>query len=589
MTSHGHHTGELNRSQIGQRVVLRGWVHRRRDHGGVIFLDLREKTGLAQIVCDPDNQQIFALAEEVRNEFVVRVSGRVRERPEGTINPNLASGEVEVIADEFDILARSAPLPFQLDEHQRVSEDVRLRHRYIDLRRPAMQHNLITRAKITGEIRRFLESRGFLDLDTPMLTRSTPEGARDYLVPSRTHPGHFFALPQSPQLFKQLLMISGFERYYQVVKCFRDEDLRADRQPEFTQVDIETSFEDQESILVTTEEMIHQVFQELEDPLPVFERMTWREAVRRFGIDKPDLRIELELVDIADLCKEIDFAVFRKPANDPGSRIAMLCVPGESLSRKDIDDLTNYVGRYGARGLAYIRVNDPTDVNNGLQSPILKFFPEQVVAEILNRAGAKKGDLLFFGADQARVVNDAMGALRVRLGQMLNLVKPGWRPLWVTDFPMFEPDREGGLTPLHHPFTAPACDVETLQKAPFEALSQSYDLVLNGVELGGGSIRINDYHTQLAVLELLNINKDKAHAKFGFLLEAMQYGCPPMGGIALGLDRLVMLATHSESIRDVIAFPKTQTAACPLTQAPGEIEPGALIELSIQPVVESSE
>ena len=584
MKKRSHHTIELGLDLIGKVVVLQGWVHRRRDHGGVIFLDLREKTGLAQVVCDPDTPAVFAIADEVRNEFVIEVTGRVRQRPEGTLNPNLASGEVEVVASELSILGRSHPLPFQLDEHQQVSEDVRLRHRYIDLRRPAMHSNLIMRAKMVSEIRSYLEKQGFLDLETPMLTRATPEGARDYLVPSRTHPGQFFALPQSPQLFKQLLMIAGFERYYQIVKCFRDEDLRADRQPEFTQVDIETSFEDQESILGITEGMLRHVFVQLDNPLPEFQRISWHAAMRRFGSDKPDLRIALELVDIADLCRDIDFAVFRKPATAADSRIAMLCVPGESLSRKDIDDLTSYVGGYGAKGLAYIRVNDPADMEQGLQSPIVKFFPQDVLAAIIKRADAKRGDLLFFGADKANIVNDSMGALRVRLGQKLGLVEEGWKPLWVTDFPMFELDRDGNPTPLHHPFTAPACTLEELNNNPEQALSQSYDLVLNGVEIGGGSIRINDYATQLAVLNLLKIDAATAQQKFGFLLQALQYGCPPLGGIALGLDRLAMLATGCASIRDVIAFPKTQTAACPLTQAPSSIEPQTLIELAIQPV-----
>ena len=584
MNKRSHRTGELSPADIGNSVVLQGWVHRRRDHGGVVFFDLREKTGLAQIVCNPDNKEVFTIAESLRHEYVVEVTGQVRARPEGTVNPNVTSGEVEVVAETLNVLASSAPLPFPLDEHQQVSEDVRLRHRYLDLRRPVMQHNLVTRAHITQIIRRFLEDNGFLDLETPVLTRATPEGARDYLVPSRTHPGQFFALPQSPQLFKQLLMISGFERYYQVVKCFRDEDLRADRQPEFTQIDIEASFIDQESILETAEAMLKKVFAELEQPLPEVERLTWHEAMRRFGSDKPDLRISYELVDIADLCTEVDFAVFRKPANDPQARIALLCVPGESLTRKDIDDLTRYVGRYGARGLAYIRVNDPNDIANGLQSPIVKFFPKDVLQSILDRSQAQKGDILFFGADKATIVNDALGALRVHLGHRLGVITKGWKPLWVTDFPMFARNKEGEMTPLHHPFTAPACDLEQLRKAPLEALSQSYDFVLNGIELGGGSIRINDYHTQMAVLELLGIDSETAHAKFGFLLEAMQYGCPPLGGIAFGLDRLVMLATDSESIRDVIAFPKTQSAACPLTQAPSAIEPQALVDLAIQPL-----
>lgn len=589
-----HYCGELNESHIDQTVSLCGWVHRRRDHGGVIFLDLRDRDGITQVVYDPDTEESFASAEQVRNEFVVRVQGRVRARPEGTENQEMSTGKIEVLGKELEILNAADTPPFQLDEHMSVSEDVRLRNRYIDLRRPEMLNRMKMRSQISSTIRRYLDDNGFLDIETPILTRATPEGARDYLVPSRTHPGQFFALPQSPQLFKQLLMVAGLDRYYQIAKCFRDEDLRADRQPEFTQIDIETSFLEEDEIMAISETMIREVFkQHLDVDLPPFPRMTYHEAVAKYGIDRPDLRIAMQLVDIADLMQNVEFKVFNAPANDPASRVVVLKVDGGAvLSRKQIDDYTDFVGIYGAKGLAWIKVNDIEGGLEGLQSPILKFMPEDVVTSVLERTEAKTGDILFFGADKANVVNEAIGALRVKLGEDLDMLETQWAPVWVVDFPMFEADdKEGTFTSVHHPFTAPSCSPEELAANPGSALSRAYDMVLNGTELGGGSIRINKPEMQQAVFRVLGIDAEQAEEKFGFLLNGLRYGCPPHGGIAFGLDRLVMMMTGSQSIRDVIAFPKTQSASCLLTNAPGSVDNRQLRELNIrlreQPKAES--
>jgi len=577
--------GELNAAHLDQEVTLCGWVHRRRDHGGVIFIDLRDHRGLVQVVFDPDAEQTFATAERVRNEYVLQVTGRVRRRPAGTENPDMPTGEVEVFGLALTVLNSAETPPFQLDDND-VSEENRLRFRYIDLRRPLMQERLRMRARITRAMRNYLDAHGFIDVETPMLTRSTPEGARDYLVPSRTHPGEFFALPQSPQLFKQLLMMGGVDRYYQVARCFRDEDLRADRQPEFTQLDIETSFLAEDDIMDITETMVRGLFRDvlgvaLPDPFP---RMTYHEAMRRYGTDRPDLRIPLELVDLGDLMQKVEFKVFSAPANDPDGRIAALRVPGGGgISRKDIDDYTGYVGKYGAKGLAYIKVNDVAAGRDGLQSPILKFLPDDVVAALVERTGIANGDLVFFGADKAKVVNESLGALRVKLGHDRGLVQGAWAPLWVVDFPMFERDEKANRwMALHHPFTAPNIDdPAALAFDPGNALSRAYDMVLNGTELGGGSIRIHRTDMQEAVLRLLGIGEEEARDKFGFLLDALRYGCPPHGGIAFGLDRLVMLMSGAHSIREVMAFPKTQTASCPLTNAPSAVAPGQLIELGI--------
>ncbi|MBB3182637.1 aspartyl-tRNA synthetase [Halomonas fontilapidosi] len=578
-----HYCGQLNESQVDQTVTLCGWVHRRRDHGGVIFLDMRDRDGIAQVVVDPDTAEAFANADSARNEYVLRIVGRVRLRPEGTQNAKMPTGLIEVLASEVEVLNSAVTPPFQLDEHGKVGEEVRLKHRYIDLRRPEMVDKLRLRSRITHSVRAFLEGQGFLDIETPVLTRATPEGARDYLVPSRTHPGSFFALPQSPQLFKQLLMVSGFDRYYQIAKCFRDEDLRADRQPEFTQIDLEASFVNEDDIMAITESMVRQLFQDVLDvELPVFPRMSWDEAMTRYGSDKPDLRIPLMLTDVDDLMKQVDFKVFSGPANAEDGRVAALKVPnGAGLSRKEIDEYTRFVGIYGAKGLAWIKVNDRSKGLEGLQSPIVKFM-ENVVEELLDRIGAEDGDLVFFGADNARIVNEALGALRVKLGEDLNLYTRDWAPLWVVDFPMFEDDGSARMQALHHPFTAPACDVETLKANPVAALSRAYDMVLNGTELGGGSIRIHDRGMQSAVLELLGIGEQEAREKFGFLLDALQYGAPPHGGLAFGLDRLVMLMTGARSIREVIAFPKTQSAACLMTDAPSEVDAEQLKELNIR-------
>ena len=579
-----NYCGELNETFVGQQVELCGWVHRRRDHGGVIFLDIRDREGLAQVVFDPDTVEAFGLAETVRNEFVVKVTGLVRPRPEGTSNSGLGTGAIEVLGKQLEILNAAATPPFQLDEHASVGEDIRLRYRYVDLRRPEMTERLRFRSKVTNTVRNFFDENGFIDVETPLLTKATPEGARDYLVPSRTHPNRFFALPQSPQLFKQILMAAGMDRYYQIAKCFRDEDLRADRQPEFTQIDVETSFMDEEQIMTTMEGMISGVFKKhLGVDLGEFPRMPFSEAMNRYGSDKPDLRIDLELVDIADLMKDVDFKVFSGPANDAESRVVALRVPGGvEISRKSIDEYTKYVSIYGAKGLAWVKVNDRAAGLEGLQSPILKFMPDAVVEALLEKLGAETGDIIFFGADKAKVVNEAIGALRIKVAEDLGQVKDCWAPLWVVDFPMFETNSEGNLTSLHHPFTAPACSVDELKSAPATALSRAYDMVLNGTELGGGSIRINKPDMQQSVFEVLGIGEEEAQEKFGFLLDALSFGCPPHGGIAFGLDRLIMLMTGATSIRDVIAFPKTQSAACPLTEAPGEVSTNQLRELNIR-------
>lgn len=580
-----HYCGQVDEALLDQQVTLCGWVNRRRDHGGVIFIDLRDRDGIVQVVFDPDRADVFKIAERARNEYVLQVQGKVRRRPSGTENANLRSGQVEVLGLELTVLNVAETPPFQLDE-ENVGEDTRLTYRYIDLRRPEMQKRLQLRAKATGFMRRYLEDNGFLDIETPMLTRATPEGARDYLVPSRTYPGAFFALPQSPQLFKQLLMMAGMDRYYQFARCFRDEDLRADRQPEFTQLDIETSFMDEQQIMGTVEEMIRSMFKTLLNvELPAkFEQMSYAQAMRLYGSDKPDLRIPLQFVEVEDLMQNVDFKVFAAPAKDPDSRVVALRLPkGGELTRKEIDEYTAYVARYGAKGLAYIKVNDLTAGVAGLQSPIIKFLPEATIQGILARTGAENGDLIFFGADKAKVVNDAMGALRIKLGLDRNLLTKEWAALWVVDFPMFEWDeKEQRWFALHHPFTAPSCTPEELIANPGQALSRAYDMVLNGTEVGGGSVRIHRPEMQSKVFELLGIGEEEAQEKFGFLLKALKYGAPPHGGLAFGLDRLIMLMSGSQSIRDVMAFPKTQTAACPLTNAPAEVNAKQLRELNIR-------
>ena len=578
-----HYCGHLTAAMIGEEVALCGWVHRRRDHGGVIFIDLRDREGLAQVVYDPDRADSFAVAETLRNEFVIRITGRVRRRPEGTVNPNLPTGEVEVLGHTLEILNKARTPPFQLDD-ENVQDDIRLRYRYVDLRRETMQENIKLRSQVTRAIRDYLEQHGFLDIETPVLTRATPEGARDYLVPSRTQRGGFFALPQSPQLFKQLLMMSGMDRYYQIVRCFRDEDLRADRQPEFTQLDMEMSFVDEDDVTGLVEDMIRTLFRqvkgiELADPFP---RMTYHETMQRYGTDRPDLRNPLELVEVGDLMEQVEFKVFSGPANQANGRVAALRLPGgNTLTRKEIDDYTAYVGKYGARGLAYIKINDMEKGDAGLQSPILKFLPGETVQAVLQRTGAQTGDLVFFGADKARTVNDSLGALRAALAEDLGLLQGDWAPLWVVDFPLFEyNDVVQRWDSLHHPFTAPQAPEQDSDL--HESLSRAYDLVLNGMELGGGSIRIHDPEMQLKVLELLGINEEQAREKFGFLIDALSYGCPPHGGIAFGLDRIVMIMAGAKGIRDVIAFPKTQTASCLLTSAPAAASPEQLRELGIR-------
>ena len=580
-----HYCGQVDARSIGHTIDVAGWVHRRRDHGGIIFIDLRDREGLLQIVFDPDAAELFKNAERLRNEFVIRVKGRVRERPAGTVNPHLASGHVEVLAEELEVLNRSEPLPFQLDET--VSEEVRLRYRYLDLRREVMSRRLRLRHRITHAMRSYLDAQDFIDIETPMLTKATPEGARDYLVPSRTHPGKFFALPQSPQIFKQLLMVAGFDRYYQIVRCFRDEDLRADRQPEFTQLDIETSFLTQDQIMALMEGLVRHVFKEvlgetLPDPFP---RISYAEARSRYGSDKPDLRIALELTEIGDLVRECDFKVFAGPANDPNGRVAALRVPGgAALARSQIDAYTAYVARFGAKGLAYIKVNERARGREGLQSPIVKFLSDAQVAGILERTGAGDNDLIFFGADTIKVVCDALGALRLLVGQDLGIVQTGWRPLWVVDFPMFEWDAdERRWAAMHHPFTSPSSDDPAEVSAdPGGVLAKAYDMVLNGSEVGGGSVRIHRQEMQSTVFELLGIQAEEARSKFGFLLDALKFGAPPHGGIAFGVDRLAMLMAGAESIREVIAFPKTQTAGDPLTDAPTEVSEAQLRELHIR-------
>ena len=579
-----HYCGQIDRSLIGKTLSVAGWVHGRRDHGGVIFIDLRDRSGLLQVVFDPGQADVFAEAERIRGEYVLGVSGSIRERPAGMINDKIPSGEVELVAETLEIFSRAKTPPFHHDEP--ASEEVRLRYRYLDLRRPEMQRNLRLRHSITRAMREFLDDAGFIDIETPMLTKTTPEGARDYLVPSRTHPGSFFALPQSPQLMKQLLMMSGMDRYYQIVKCFRDEDLRADRQPEFTQLDIETSFMDQEAIMVMMEELIRHCFSKvlgvaLPNPFP---RTHYIQAMERYGSDKPDMRNPLELVEVGDLLESVEFKVFAGPASDPKSRVAALRLPGGGeLTRKEIDDYTAFVGRYGAKGLAYIKVNDVSAGRDGLQSPILKFLPDEAVTGVLERTGAANGDLIFFGADKKQVVNDSLSALRERLGVDRGLTRDGWAPLWVVDFPMFLDDGDGGWAAVHHPFTRPrGVTPDELKASPGTAMSAAYDMTLNGNEIGGGSIRIHSSEMQATVLEILGIGAEEAEAKFGFLLTALDYGCPPHGGIAFGLDRIVMLMAGATSLRDVIAFPKTQTASDLLTGAPGPAEAAQLKELGIR-------
>lgn len=578
-----HYCGQLRDTHIGEEVSLCGWVHRRRDHGGVIFLDMRDHHGIVQVVFDPDTETSFALADQVRNEFVLNIRGTVRARDDAAINPKMITGQVEVLGKELTILNSSKTPPFQLDEYSEAGEDVRLKYRYIDLRRPEMQKKLRLRSTVSHFIRRFLDERQFVDIETPILTKATPEGARDYLVPSRTHPGHFFALPQSPQIFKQLLMVSGFDRYYQIARCFRDEDLRADRQPEFTQIDIETSFMNEAEIMSLTEDMLRQLFAEMIDvDLGELPLITYADAMKNYGSDRPDLRFGLPLIDVADLMKDVEFKVFASPANDDDSRVVALKVAGgDRLSRKKIDDYTKFISVYGAKGLAYIKVNDLARGIEGLQSPILKFLPDEVVLNILNRVDAEDNDIIFFGADKTNVVNDSIGALRCKLAEDLDLYERQWAACWVTDFPMFEKNAKGGWTAIHHPFTHPLGDIADIEADPGAILSRAYDIVINGHEIGGGSIRIHDAGLQKAIFRVLQLSDNEVHDKFGFLLDALSLGAPPHGGIALGLDRLIMILVGSNAIRDVIAFPKTQTAQCLLTSAPGEVDPEQLHDLGI--------
>ncbi|MFC3093343.1 aspartate--tRNA ligase [Alteromonas sediminis] len=581
--------GNINANHAGQEVTLCGWVNKRRDLGGLIFIDLRDRAGIVQVVFEPDHQEVLETANSLRNEFCVKVTGKVRLRPEGQINKDMATGEVEIVGTALSIFNRSAPLP--LDWNQENSEEQRLKYRYLDLRRPVMNDRLQFRAKVTGQVRRFLEDEGFLDIETPILTKATPEGARDYLVPSRTHKGEFFALPQSPQLFKQLLMMAGMDKYYQIVKCFRDEDLRADRQPEFTQIDLETTFLDADGVMDITERLVRQVFKNLMDvDLGDFPRMTYADAMKHYGSDKPDLRNPLKLIDVDHILKDVEFKVFNGPANDPNGRVTVICVPGgASLSRKQLDEYTKFVGIYGAKGMAWLKVNEKGKGMDGLQSPILKFLNESVVEQLLSETNANDGDILLFGADNATVVTEALGALRLKVGEDFDLLEGDWRPLWVVDFPMFE-EFDGQLHALHHPFTAPRdLTPEQLKEQAATALSNAYDMVLNGVELGGGSVRIHDQTMQSTVFELLGIDEEEAELKFGFLLEALRYGAPPHAGLAFGLDRMVMLMTGASSIRDVMAFPKTTTAACPLTDAPGAANPQQLEELAIRTVAKASD
>lgn len=579
-----HYCGDITEQYLEQTVTVCGWVHRRRDHGGVIFVDLRDREGLVQLVFNPEQNAMFEIAESLRSEYVIKAVGRVAHRPEGTVNPNLKTGKIEIICEDLLILNKSETPPFPLDDYHHIGEDVRLKHRSIDLRRPEMQHIFKIRARLDIALREYLVAQGFMNVETPMLTKATPEGARDYLVPSRVHPGEFYALPQSPQIFKQLLMMSGFDRYYQIVRCFRDEDLRADRQPEFTQLDIEMSFIDESIIQNLMEDMLTKVFKSVINvDLPAFKRMTYAEAMTTYGSDKPDLRIPLKLVDIADLMATVEFKVFKGPAEDSEGRVAALKLTGgASLSRKEIDDYTKFVSIYGAKGLAYIKVNDLDQGEEGLQSPILKFLTPEAISGILSRTEAKTGDIIFFGADKAKIVNDALGALRVKLGHDQGLVKEGWCPLWVVDFPMFDYN-DGRFEALHHPFTAPKTDSgKHFAEHPQEALSRAYDVVLNGYEIGGGSIRIHQDEMQKAAFRILGISDEEAAEKFGFLLNALKFGCPPHGGIAFGVDRIVMLMAGTTNIRDVIAFPKTQTASCPLTDAPTRVSEAQLNELSIK-------